>query len=126
MIRCVGKFSHLVNAANYEMHRQKQQDNLEVLYDEAKDLFVDLMHAEGSYDVIDCHGFYGCEIEPLLDEALGAIKELSNVRRVEVIVGKGLHSRNKVLKIGPIAERYLRSHSYKILSNSDGKIVVKL
>lgn len=55
------------------------------------------MESEGTYDKVDLHGFYGVEIEGILDDIFALIQKVKTTKKhqLEIVVGKGIHSKNR-------------------------------
>lgn len=43
-----------------------------------------------------------------------------------IILIKGLHSKNRKSVIGPIVKDYMIENNYTIISNDEGRIIIKL
>ncbi|CAD8168242.1 unnamed protein product [Paramecium octaurelia] len=94
-----------------------------------KQLFLDLMVIENGFCKIDFHKFFGAEIENLLDGVFEKIEsyKLCNQQKklsLQIIVGKGLHSKNQQPIIGPITKQYLQQYLEKQVEIIEGKIDV--
>ncbi|CAK86882.1 unnamed protein product (macronuclear) [Paramecium tetraurelia] len=94
-----------------------------------KQLFLDLMVIENGFCRIDFHKFFSAEIENLLDGVFEKIEsyKLYNKQqklKLQIIVGKGLHSKNQQPIIGPITQQYLQQYLGQQIEIIEGKIDV--
>ncbi|CAD8069476.1 unnamed protein product [Paramecium primaurelia] len=129
--KCAGKYGNVAMGVKLNHFYQTQYEKIQQLEYEGIKLFVALIVAEQSFTKIDLHGIYGGEVEELLDELIEQIKiyktRLKKINiDVEFIVGRGLHSKNKVPVIGPIALQYFRSCNYQIVGQYEGRMIVKI
>ncbi|CAD8083809.1 unnamed protein product [Paramecium sonneborni] len=129
--RCAGKYANLATGAKLNHYYEAQYKKIQNLECEGIKIFVALIVAEESFTKIDLHGIYGGEVEELLDELIEQIKiyktRLKKINiDVEFIVGKGLHSKNRIPVIGPIALQYFRSCNYIIVGQYEGRMIIKI
>ncbi|CAD8090104.1 unnamed protein product [Paramecium sonneborni] len=94
-----------------------------------KNLFLDLMEIENGFCRIDFHGFFACEIENILDGVFDKIEsyKLCNKQqqiKLQIIVGKGLHSKNNKPIIGPMTKQYIQQYLQLQVEIKEGKIDV--
>ncbi|CAD8176196.1 unnamed protein product [Paramecium octaurelia] len=129
--RCAGKYGNVAMGVKLNHFYETQYEKIQQLEYEGIKLFVAMIVAGQSFTKIDLHGIYGGEVEELLDELIEQIKIYKTRLKkmhidVEFIVGRGLHSKNRVPVIGPIAQQYFRSCNYQIVGQYEGRMIVKI
>ncbi|CAD8177804.1 unnamed protein product [Paramecium pentaurelia] len=118
------------NINENQCNQQLQQIRLEKkkLEKIGRNLFLDLMVIDDNgFCRIDFHKFFSAEIENILDGVFEKIEsyKLCNQQKqikLQIIVGKGLHSKNQKPIIGPITKQYIQQYLQQQVEIIEGKI----
>ncbi|EWC46601.1 hypothetical protein DRE_04088 [Drechslerella stenobrocha 248] len=105
---------------------KRHEANANAYNKQAAEYIFRVNNVDQAEDTIDLHGLFVEEAEEILATRIQAAKR-QRARGLHVIVGKGIHSENRVQKIKPAVEKFCRDNNlvYSIGSNA-GRIYIDL